>query len=706
MNSRYTCEEIARSRLGEPAKREGAELLYCCPHRERHKNGDAHPSLKVNPQKDVWGCFVCGVSGNAWALAAFIANCDPGDKRAVTAWLKEQGLVTGAKRKNKSNPVERRPVVGEFIHCDATGKPVCKKLRHEPGEGGKEKDYTWQCFERGKWKPGLGNPPIVPPLYRLPQIQNEPFVFLFESHTDVERAVMLGLPATTSGGANSWRPEYAYTLAGKDICLVPDNDQPGARYAATVCQSLHGEVRSLRVLSIAPHPDFRRWADAGGTIEQIFEIYKGATEYRPATGAGLLQRFEAQFNRYIIAPKGTGLTAGLYAMMTHCFEAFGWIGYLTFTSPLESCAKSISADTVGWASARPEILVSITQAALFRLITESKPTIVIDEAEILRGDDETAVGLRAVLHAGCAPDDGIIRCAPNTHKLDRFSPWCPKVFCMIGEVPRVLRSRCIVIPMERKKPSEKTAPFIRRRVKAEQNQLGAEFAAWIDAHKAEIQRAYESLPDSSFESRARENFAPLEAILSVADPGRLPELATARTALSGETMISSDAEGIYIRLLADIRELFTKECASEISSVKMCEGLAAFENSPWGTWARGKPINPSNLSKLLGRFRIKPDRIGPKGSQSRGYTLSQFLNAFEAYLPPENVNLSTSRENSGEEAVFDGVRQSPVDTLGNAVSPSKNKGGRHVDTLKPRINASEAEQGTLFADELEVEWEA
>lgn len=256
---------------------------------------------------------------------------------------------------------------------------------------------------------------------------------------------------------------------------------------------------------------------------------------------------------------------------------------------------------------------------------------------------------------------------------------------MIGEVPRVLRSRCIVVPMERKKPSEKTVPFIRRRVKTEQNQIGAEFAAWIDAHKSEIQRAYESLPDSSFDSRARENFAPLEAVLCVADPGRLPELVTARAALCGETTVSSDGDGIYVRLLADIREIFAQRAATEIPSARLCEALAAQENSPWTEWSHGKPITAAKLARLLARFRIAPDRIGPKGSQVRGYTADQFSNVFEAYLPPEAVNPSTIHEHSGDEAVLEGVNQSSLDTLGNAVSSAKNGGGRHIDTLKAGV---------------------
>ena len=52
---RFTCQQVARA-VGEPAKRQGAELLYRCPHPDRHNHGDRNPSLGVNPQKDVWKC--------------------------------------------------------------------------------------------------------------------------------------------------------------------------------------------------------------------------------------------------------------------------------------------------------------------------------------------------------------------------------------------------------------------------------------------------------------------------------------------------------------------------------------------------------------------------------------------------------------------------------------------------------------------------
>jgi hypothetical protein len=56
MNGRLTCEAVARAEMGEPLKIERDELLYRCVHSERHNNGDAHPSLKVDRRKDLWLC--------------------------------------------------------------------------------------------------------------------------------------------------------------------------------------------------------------------------------------------------------------------------------------------------------------------------------------------------------------------------------------------------------------------------------------------------------------------------------------------------------------------------------------------------------------------------------------------------------------------------------------------------------------------------
>jgi hypothetical protein len=52
-------------------------------------------------------------------------------------------------------------------------------------------------------------------------------------------------------------------------------------------------------------------------------------------------------------------------------------------------------------------------------------------------------------------------------------------------------------------------------------------------------------------------------------------------------------------------------------------------------------------------------------------------------LPRESVHPPTTRENRGSDEDFESVHRLSVDTFENAVSPAKNEGGGHVDTLKP-----------------------
>jgi len=98
------CLEIANAALG-PGKRSGAETLFKCPH---HDNGNS--KLNINETKNCWSCFVCDKSGNAWSLAAHIADVSPDDKPAVAAWLKNHGLLNGDGNGNQGpRKVETRP---------------------------------------------------------------------------------------------------------------------------------------------------------------------------------------------------------------------------------------------------------------------------------------------------------------------------------------------------------------------------------------------------------------------------------------------------------------------------------------------------------------------------------------------------------------------------------------------------------------------
>jgi hypothetical protein len=272
--STFTCESVARAALGEPLKQEGQELIFKCPHPERHANGDAHPSFKVNAKKNTWGCFVCGIGGTPWQLAAFLARLDPDDKEGVIVWLTQYGLLNGKSRTKTPNSAERIAATYDFV--DESGKLLFQEVRCEP------KDFKMRRPDgTGDWIWNLTGTRRV--LYRLPEVVKAQFVLVCEGPKDCETARKLGLVATTNpnGAQSRWLPEYSEVLRGKDVPVIADTDEPGRRHVQQVAESLHGKTESLKVLELPGAKDLSEWVEHGGTRETLLEFISNAPEWKP-----------------------------------------------------------------------------------------------------------------------------------------------------------------------------------------------------------------------------------------------------------------------------------------------------------------------------------------------------------------------------------------------------------------------------------------
>lgn len=100
-------------------------------------------------------------------------------------------------------------------------------------------------------------------LYKLPRVleavRDKRLLWIVEGEKDVETLTALGWFATCNmGGAASgendrkWLPEYAESLAGAgEVVIVPDNDEPGRRHAATIAASLKGKADEVTILDLA-----------------------------------------------------------------------------------------------------------------------------------------------------------------------------------------------------------------------------------------------------------------------------------------------------------------------------------------------------------------------------------------------------------------------------------------------------------------------
>ncbi len=117
--------------------------------------------------------------------------------------------------------------------------------------------------------------PSPRPLYQLSDVQSAGLVFVCEGEKAADAIISLGLTATTSAGGSSaaaktdWSP-----LAGKSVVILPDNDQPGAKYRDAVFLSLAGltpqpSVRVVELPNLPATGDAADWLAAGGTREQL-----------------------------------------------------------------------------------------------------------------------------------------------------------------------------------------------------------------------------------------------------------------------------------------------------------------------------------------------------------------------------------------------------------------------------------------------------
>lgn len=128
-------------------------------------------------------------------------------------------------------------------------------------------------------------------LYRLPDVlkaaQENKAVFVVEGEKDAENLFATGLVATTNvGGAGKWKAEYSQTLRGVNVVILPDNDAPGKKHAATVAAALDGVAASVRVLELPGLPekgDVSDWLAAGGTADALRELARAAPLWKKQT---------------------------------------------------------------------------------------------------------------------------------------------------------------------------------------------------------------------------------------------------------------------------------------------------------------------------------------------------------------------------------------------------------------------------------------
>lgn len=393
------------------------------------------------------------------------------------------------------------------------------------------------------------------------------------------------------------------------------------------------------------------------------------------SGPALLDDLERLLGRFVVLPKWAAETMALWILHTYAFPLRDVSTYLGIESPEKRCGKTTLLTVLSELVNRPVVAANISSSALFRVIEETRPTLLIDEADtLLQGNDE----LRGILNSGYTRKTAyVVRVANQlTHfslrgpaggalparqkeevdvlarrtdgtdreealadaeagtvsegatRLVRFSCWCPKVMAAIGRLPDTLADRCIVVRMQRKTTGEECE----RLKNLEAAPLRRQCARFVQDHAAEIGGARPEIP-ASLNDRAGDIWEPLLALADLAG-GAWPE--KARQAAAGLTGNAQENSPIGA-LLLDIMVMFIREHADRLHSRKLVEGLNRAGDRPWLELRRGKEINESWLAQQLRPYAVRPKTMWIGELAAKGYMQEDFGEVFRRYIPRVEV---------------------------------------------------------------------
>ncbi len=356
-------------------------------------------------------------------------------------------------------------------------------------------------------------------------------------------------------------------------------------------------------------------------------------------GAEILGQIEEFLREYVIFPNEEALTAvTLWAVHTWVVLHFHTSPRLAVLSAEKGSGKTRLLECLGKVCCNPRQMVSLSPAALFRIIDKEHPTILIDEVDTLFSNKPGASkeDLRGILNVGYKKGAKVDRCDGPEFNVKSFDVFTPVVLAGIGDLPDTIMSRSVIVRIKRRSSEECVSQYRERIVDVQTTKLREDLKKWTST-LTDIGTYYPELP-TGIEDRNAEVWEPLIAIADKADGEWPTKSRRAAKALIGLAQ-NDDSLSIGILLLGDIKKVFeevSEEVSEEVhidklSTDDLLSRLNEKEESPWADFC-GKPLDAKNLAGLLKPYGIKSKTIRLNETTAKGYERASFADAWKRYL--------------------------------------------------------------------------
>lgn len=368
----------------------------------------------------------------------------------------------------------------------------------------------------------------------------------------------------------------------------------------------------------------------------------------PVDGAALLDELADVFRRHLVLPDGAPEILAVWCASTYCVESFDHAAYLAIVSPTKRCGKTTALRLVSAFARRAVSADSISPAALYRVIEELGPTLVVDELDRVPRDSD----LWPVLNSGHSRGGTVLRCVGDDSEPRAFSTFGAKVLAYIRDsrpaIPDTVEDRSIRILMQRRGPNEPREKLRSRALEQLAPPLCRKLARWAQDVVLKVPNVPHELDD-----RAADTWEGLLAFAEAAG-GRWLVRARQLAVRFSADRAEEETEAPGVLLLADLRELLEsgglKADKLGLAGEGMVVALRALSDRPWVTWGRaGDGLTPHALGRLLRPFEVRSVLVGPEGSRVRRYRVADVRGAAERFRtkrtsaqPPETAHVSDS----------------------------------------------------------------
>lgn len=173
-----------------------------------------------------------------------------------------------------------------YPYTDVFGKLLFQVLRY-PGKRFAQR----QPDAKNGWIYKTDNLRMV--LYNLPKLAICKQVIICEGEKDcdnLQKALdKFPVAVTTSPrGAGKWHDHFSPYFTGKQVLILPDNDEPGRNHAQVVASSVHRYAHAVKIVNLPGLPEKGDVSDflKTSTGEALIALAKEGSWWKPAEGSG------------------------------------------------------------------------------------------------------------------------------------------------------------------------------------------------------------------------------------------------------------------------------------------------------------------------------------------------------------------------------------------------------------------------------------